>query len=630
MLAQRLRTLAWLTIPVALAVATFMATADLPSRISDHRALFSVIAHWLPFVLAGLVLSIPLLCAPWAELTSAAKRRSTRLVSLGLGLAGAGTVLWLGEADFVIREFQTCCDLATREPVGLFIAPWLGVVLLAQSHMAEVYSCRNGHARARRALTLGVVWLVSIGAALAATRTGPGLVSHSLAPIAVMVVVDLGVRWAGQLGPRVRSELHQRRETNRTLHELVTEVEQLPDPAALAQGHRLNRLTRTLRVVALCSVGVLSFSWALFGFPIGLAMVYVFALLGAMLWAEQTALRQIATPPATTKPEGDDKLPSELLPLLRHVDACAEQLERAEDERFNESLTELMLLVSDLDQRTLDAFERRGVDPKRLFRQLFSSDDAFGAVLEPDRRRALHYQLRKFAARVRGESHLDPYRAEIPGAIGAIGLGWLQGGSPLDPDLSRTRRRLMLGFAGIALGVFTLAQLMGAAESEHPLALCIPGLNPYCQWGFTSGDSKEILTTIIALTPVWIWICARLAQWAAQLSFLLALPLGPSTSTSYTELDGADVRHLMWSAWTDQNAVGAGERWVFALLAYLVLMTIPALGVIMIPIEGTGDLTPLVLGPLAGLALLSLYPLRRLHNRVVALLVDDDAQPSEG
>jgi len=635
MLAQRLRTLAWLTVPLALFAILASAALGLDGLVSNHRSLFSVAVHWAPFMVAGLALLLPLVCAPWETLTSAAGRRSTRLAAAVVGALGAGLVLGFGDAELRLSGFETCCDLAAGRPRGLYIAAWLGPLLLAQSYLIEIFAARSGHARARRAMSYGLAGLgaAAIGALVSpagldlAARSGLEPVElRALVPLVILLVAELGARWTAHLGPNVRKHLHERRQTNRSLGDLDPELSFSPDPAALAQGHRLNRLTHGLRTAAWVSVPLLSLVWILGDAlepdtRVGLALA-AFIVIPMLVWLEQVlpALRRLAvSPPGPDTSDDDARLASELLPILHHVDHCCELLEQGHDAGFNETVMELALRVRDLDAQALDHFDRRGVEPRRLVQQLFDSEEAVGAQIAPERRRAVHHQLRKFAAQIRGQVHLDPYRAELPGAIGSGGLAWLSGGrSPLDPDLHRTRWRLGLGLGGLVVGIFLLAQLMGASQSAHPIAVCVPGLDPNCEWGFASGDAELILGTLVALAPVWLWIGARLAQWAAQLSFALALP--PADELAREEIN---VRSLMWAAWSDPRAVGAGERWVFGLIAVAVLVGVPLFGATHLAAECDSELqVRLLVLPMVGASLLALHPLRQLHAHVVSLLVD--------
>ena len=608
------------------------------------------LVHALTLALVAFVSLAPLMLAPGEALASTRSRAQTRRAALVVGLGG-GLGLWLLHlrCDAVLDQAWRAAYGASTSPEVyawlslLTLLGWVCVVALAQAQLIELIGLHlNKGATVKRAGTLVGAWLLALGAGSLMNVMGLDQASESsvwdvellaLVPLVVLLAVEVASRWIAGLAPRLRTRWHDQRANLRALQgsscadASCADASFSPDPAALAQGHQLESYARSLRVVAWTLLPFMLMAWVLvyerFGHgpsrvlvALGLGLVAALPVL-AFVWVERRTFmptkRELDPPPA-----GLAGFPTSVA-LLVQVERCCELLETKADAAYREMSTHVALSVCELQPRELELFERAGASPRRLVRQLFDADDPC-VPLARDRRRVLHHQLRKFAAQVRGDSELDPYRAELRGAMRALGLAWLSGGrSPLDRELSRTRVQLVAGFAGVFVAVVVVVQLLGLRHSQDPLALCIPGVG-LCRLAVDSGEGALIAGVVVALTPVWLWMCARVLEWAARLSFALALPpegeLEPSSAT---------IRGLMVSAWSSKVQIGPGERSMFRVLACAVLL-LPAglawaeLSMAAVPPD---DLElALVLVPLFSAGLLMRRPLRLGIARLASRLCD--------
>ncbi|HVI03544.1 MAG TPA: hypothetical protein VM869_32845, partial [Enhygromyxa sp.] len=209
------------------------------------------------------------------------------------------------------------------------------------------------------------------------------------------------------------------------------------DPVALAQGHRLMRAASNLTLPAwiLGVLGMVGVSLtAMLEFEYGLVSLILMTTIGLGCWMWVGGEEIVAR---TAAPRGD-RMPDEILDLLVLVDGMIEALERGEDATFDVELGRLGLALVRLQAAAHRHLEDRGADPLRLRQSVCKSNLAAESPepLSPDRRRALHQELVRFAAAARGRPCGDPYRSRV-GSVGLLG-------ALLDPSLAVTRRRYLV------------------------------------------------------------------------------------------------------------------------------------------------------------------------------------------
>ena len=124
------------------------------------------------------------------------------------------------------------------------------------------------------------------------------------------------------------------------------------------------------------------------------------------------------------------------------------------------------------------------------------------------------------------------------------------------------------------------------------------------------------LPCLLALTPLWLWMVARVFEWAGQLSFAFSLPPNGERQPCRETLTTS-----MWAAWFSDVQVGAGERALFRLLALIALLGLPLLAFAGLDKPDDFELA-LTLGVQLSAGLLALHPLRTLLARLAAKVCD--------
>lgn len=300
--------------------------------------------------------------------------------------------------------------------------------------------------------------------------------------------------------------------------------DRIPDPAALAQGHRLLRAANGLELPAwVCGwLGLLTLCSSMMGsiweFVLGWALMFSLAWL---VWGE------IRTPSMRATAARGPRLPGEIHDLLALLEGLIDTLERGQDRSVNRDVMEIGVILDDLGPEACRYLDERGADRARLRHGVSWFDSGISA----DQRRALHHELLRFGAAARGRACGDPYRARM--SDGPTLLAVVR-----DPALARTRRRC----AGLLLSIVVIwgAVSRGLAPMLGGLAplrigswrLCNPwGDNPNCK--FMHFEPKAALehfdpfmTSIyaVALVPMFLLVVAHVAREAAWQSWAAALP----------------------------------------------------------------------------------------------------------
>lgn len=288
---------------------------------------------------------------------------------------------------------------------------------------------------------------------------------------------------------------------------------------ALAQGHRLLRVANVLVLPAwlLGLLGLLLFGMTeLFRYryeQVGIGLAVVIGL-GWFLWGGRKSLV------ARTSTRREDRVPGEILDLLAQIDGLIEALERGEDSAFELGVDDLDITLRRLGPGARRYLDERGADPDSLRCGVCSVDlDAkLGAELPADRRRALHHQVVRFAAMVRGRPCGDPYRSRIDAGPGLLGGFW-------DPALARTRRRLVVFVTVLAIGWAVGWGYFAALLGGQPLELCnaFPA-EATCRIAFSLEEFVEAGVIALALLPIVMLAAAAAARRAAWRSWAAALP----------------------------------------------------------------------------------------------------------
>lgn len=652
MLASRLRLFAWVFGLVALVVLALNACVGLPQlRLLYAERVYAPTGIpeplWLPRLLGPammlLAASLPLACLRLNSYDSSAAGRAAQPphFALALGLAGASLLGLLGlHVDAQIEQLSEALlgvALSTKVfcwQAALLGCGWLSLVLLAQSHAAELWTLhRRGRPSLTRALTFAGAWMLALLAGLALARSGLEFAFDSklweverlaLAPLVALLAAELTRSLVERIGPRLRQHWHEQRAQTRALRDITLEAQRYsPDPSALAQGHRLRTRAAWLRAAAWLSLTPLIAVWVACYPMFEFGGILPLALLGLVLLVLSFDLRSFRPQPTQVEPAplesglrwARPRVRERIEQLLEHLEHCAELLEHDRDRAYDEACNTLAVKITELGQRELEQLDALGVDPHLLLRQLFEAHEP-GQPLRADRRRAHHHQLRKFIARARGQNLPDPYRADFGRVLRATGLRWLAGGrSPLDRELARTRRQLLVGVLLVAISAGAFMHLVALHQAEVALDLCVPGIGA-CRWALGPDILLGALPCLLALTPLWLWMAARVFEWAGQLSFAFSLPpngeLHPCRET---------VTTAMWAAWFSDEQVGAGERALFRLLALTALLGLPLLVLAGLDTPDDFELA-LTLGMQLSAGLLALHPLRTLLARLAAKVCD--------
>jgi hypothetical protein len=204
-------------------------------------------------------------------------------------------------------------------------------------------------------------------------------------------------------------------------------------------------------------------------------------------------------------------MPKEVHQLLERIDGLVGALERGEDRVFEHDVTELDMILEHLRPNARRYLDERGAELVNLRRDVCSAAQS-GDTRSADARRAMHYELVRFATAARGQPCGDPYRS-------AVGNGGVLGAFR-DPALAKTWRRY-LGFVvllAVSWGLIWrhLARSNGAAS----LGMCLSG-EVNC-----SGFIIEPMAAAIAfaLVPIASLVAAAAARAAAWRSWAAALP----------------------------------------------------------------------------------------------------------
>jgi hypothetical protein len=353
------------------------------------------------------------------------------------------------------------------------------------------------------------------------------------------------------------------------------EPPRIPDPAALAQGHRLLRVARVLELPAwLCgALGLVMFCSEILGsideiasdladiverpnwLRLGLLLLWScsdvlgdidelvlgLALMLALAWLGWERMRAPSMQAPTPR---DPRLPDEIHNLLGLVDGLIDTLERGQDRLFKLDVTELGLALDTLGPEACRHLDERGADRARLRHGVccFDPEAKLSTVLSAELRRALHYELLRFSAAARGRTCGDPYRARM--SDGPTLLAMVR-----EPALARTRRR--------CVGVLLLVVASWAVVSRGMVALqlrasilCVPWAgNPHCEFvplelerelerfhaGLAHPDPFTGGVVAVAVLPMFLLIAARVAREAAWHSFSAALPDGDELQSARDE-----------------------------------------------------------------------------------------------
>lgn len=290
--------------------------------------------------------------------------------------------------------------------------------------------------------------------------------------------------------------------------------ERIPDPAALAQGHRLSRAVRGLLMPAwvfglltLLMLGAQSLEQQPASVALGLLLMFVIAGLF-------TKPRSLAS---TVGARVDSRVPGELHEVLAVSDGLIEQLERGQDWAFSLDLMDLGIALDRLRPSAYRYLEERGVDPARLRDGLCTSAEPVKKLSIEDRR-ALHRDLVQFVAAARGRPCGDPYRSRMIGAVALLEAMW-------DPALARTRR--LYGAAVALVAAAWLGAWLGIATWKHgvPLDVCNPfARGTPCRLAFGLEDLAFAKLIALSLAPLFLLGLAALTRAAAWRSWAAALP----------------------------------------------------------------------------------------------------------
>jgi hypothetical protein len=290
-----------------------------------------------------------------------------------------------------------------------------------------------------------------------------------------------------------------------------TTSERIPDPAALAQGHRLIRAMRGLRMpawvfglFALFMVGAEALEDQTVA--VGLGLLSMLAI-GSLL----ASPRPVVPGPGA---QANSRLPSELHEVLGLIDGLIDRLEHGHDRAFGLDAVELGIALDALGPSACRYLEERGTDPARL-RHGVCTPAELATNLSVEHRRALHRELCRFVAAARGRPCGDPYRSRVVGMASLLDA--LAG-----PTLARTRRRYGLVLA--AFGVAWIGAWLGIAAwvNGMPEGLCSALHDPRCFVNL--GDLAFASMIALALVPTFSLGVALVTRVAAWRSWAAALP----------------------------------------------------------------------------------------------------------
>jgi hypothetical protein len=291
-------------------------------------------------------------------------------------------------------------------------------------------------------------------------------------------------------------------------------MRRLHDPAALAQGHRLMATARLL-VVPAWIVGLLVIALLGLDYLSPVDIVEAGIALALLLGIGWLLRDQSETLVARISANRDVRLPSDVHHVLGLIDGLVDALERGEDRVFELDVAELGMVLDGLPHNDRRFFEERGADPVSLRHGVCPTEAKSGTRLSADRRRALHFELVRFATAARGQPCGDPYRSRVGDGGGLLGAF-------RDPALARTRRRyfVVLLLIGISWGVIwnSIAPLTGGTA----LPLCNPWADPTCPLNY--GLELTAAMIALALVPIVALAAAFLARATAWRSWAAALP----------------------------------------------------------------------------------------------------------